>query len=328
MTWRSRHLTQYLRHFEGDRHTIARLRQVLQNHRVYGWHLANLLKCLSDIAQPDDIYPICQEWLLDTRLPWYQRLAAAEALSRIRESAAFCDICSENEQNTLVRRALFASSYMLAGDDLASQKGLIRRILQDEDEEIKRTGIYFLLSHSELSWDDFADMERQIESLRVLIPDLTPEGECFIARTLSDFFQADDALDINFEDILDGDYDAARRHLQLAIGAHDTSPSRYVCRMDNFNIMLTRGIYVHHLPDLDYQRDYPVNNWNRGEFRELCAVIAGAFLECHRVRSNCAEPHPYSTSLGTISEEVDYAQRDAITSALRPAYLQFVRLFL
>lgn len=325
--WRSSELTRYLAQFRGDDHTVKRLKSFVENHRVYGWHLTNCLRCLSQIAQPDDFYATCREWLLDTNLPWYQRLTAAEALSETTESVAFCDTRSESEQNVMVRKALLASSYRLADDNSAGQQRIIRKMLEDSDEEIKRTGLYFLLSHSELSWENFVDMERQVGSLRALIPDLAPPGECFIRRTFSDFFQVDSALDIDFESILGAHYNAARRHLRIAVGEHDTSPSRYVCRIDNFNILLTQSIYEHHLPGINFQTIEPVNNWNRREFRDLCPGIAGDFLECHTVRSNCAEPHPYSASLGALSEEVDYGQRNEITIGLRSAYRQFVRLF-
>lgn len=327
MPWRSYELTQYLRQFKSDHHTIRRLRRFVENHRVYGWHLANCLGCLSHIAQPDDFDTICKEWLSDSKLPWYQKLAAAEALSKIMESATFCDSCSETEQNPLVRKSLLASCYKLADDDTTSQQRVIRKMLQDDHEEIKRTGIYFILSHSELSWEEFADLEGHVRPIRALIPDLIPQKECFISRTLSDFFQIDGALDINFEDILDGDYSTARQHLRTAVGAHDTSPSRYVCRLDNFNIILTWSIYKHHLPSVNCQKDEPVNNWKRGEFRNLYGVIAEAFLKCHEVRSNCAEPHPYSASLGAISEEVTHPQKGDITNTLKPAYRQFVQSF-
>jgi len=279
MPWRSYALTYYLRRFGSSHHIAMRLKLLLEGHRVYGWHLANLLRCLSEVARSEDVYPVCREWLLDARLPWYQRMVAAECLSQIPHSAAFCDVCSENEQHVLVKRALLSSSYMLATGDSTAQRDLLRRMLQDQNEQIQRIGIYFLLSHPELSWQDLTDCETSLESLGVLIPALSPQGECFIARTLADHFQVDGALTVNFADILGSDYDAARRHLLIAVGAHDTSPSRYVCRMDNLNVILTGGIYARRLPALSYQTNDPVNNWNRREFRDLCPVVAGAFLQ-------------------------------------------------
>lgn len=332
MPWRSDRLTQYLYQFKGDPYASKRLLDFVEEHRLYGWHLANCLRCLSHISQSDDLYSVCQSWLKDTNLPWPQRLAAAEALSGIPESAALCDIYSDKEENALVRKALLASSYKLADGDLASQRRVIRKMLQDGEEEIVRTGLYFIMASSELSWEDFSDLKTHLDSLRALVPELTPieqvERECFVSKTLSDFFEIDGASRLSFENILGKYYDAAKGQLREAIRAHDTSPSRYVCRMDNFNNILTWSIYEHHLLGINYQKEETINNWNRREFRDLCPVIVGAFLECHKVRSNCAEPHPYSASLGAVSEEVSYPERNRITASLKAAFVQLVQLFL
>lgn len=329
--WRSRSLTGYLQVFTGDAYTIDRLTDFVQRHRVYGWHLKNCLECLLQIARPEDLYAICQEWVRESSLPWYQRLAAAEGLSQIPESVAFCNAWAEREGNYMVREALFASCYKLA-NDLPQQTRVIRAMLTDQDEAIKRVGLYFLLAHDELSWSEFEDVEDQLGPLRNLVPDLVPgeedvEGECYIAKVFVDFFGVDAAAGVNFEPRLDGVYENAKQHLRCAIGSHDTSPSRYVSRLDNFNNILVWAIYDHLLPNENYVRDDTVNNLNRTVFRELCPVVAGAFLQCHELRCNCAEPHPYSRSLSSVSEEVSYRERDEVTDYLRAAYRQLTELF-
>ena len=333
MPWRSSVLTNYLRQFAGDSYTIQRLSGFIESHYVYGWHLANCLDCLVDIAPPDVTSEICREWVGNTELPWYQRLAAAQGLREVPDSVPFCSAMAEQETSSkMVRRALLSSCYKLAGDQ-EQQARVVRAMLRDEDERAKRTGLFYLLTNDDLSWTQFEGMENDLGPLRNLVPDLVAtdeeiEGQCYIATRMADLFGVGAAEGVNLEPVFGSLYDTAKRHLKIAVGAHDTSWSRYVARIDNFNNVVTWCIYENLLPNETYRREDTVNNYNRSSFRQLCPVVAGAFSQCHDLRSQCDEPHAYSKSLGTVSQEVTRPQRDKVTNSLRAAYEEFVGLFI
>jgi hypothetical protein len=332
MPWRSGVLVNHLRQFSGDSYTVERLRGFIENHHVYGWHLANCLDCLVDIAPPDATNELCRTWVSSRELPWYQRLAAAQGLGELPQSLPFCSAKAEEEtSNQMVRRGLLSSCYKLA-NDREEQSRIIRIMLRDQDEETKRTGIFFLLTNDDLSWEEFTGMEDDLGQLRNLVPELVPSdedvaGRCYIAKTLADFFRVTAAADIDLQPVFGCLYRTAKQHLQVAIGAHDTAWSRYVARLDNFNNVVMWCIYDNLLPNDVYQRDDTLNNLNRSTFRQLCPVVAGAFSRCHELRSRCAEPHAYSKSLGAVSREVSREERDRVTSSLRGAYDEFVSLF-
>ena len=332
MPWRSSVLTKYLRHFEGDPYTIERLRRFVDNHHVYGWHLANCLDCLLDMDPTGSTYELCRRWIVNAELPWYQRLAAAQGLGRMPDGMPFCNARAEVERTSeMVRKGLLASCYRLA-EDSEQQARVIRMMLSDEDEEIRRTGLFFLLANDDLSWEDFEDLEEDLGPLGNLVPDLVPsdeevKGQGYIAETFVAFFGVTTASGMDFGPVFGSLYDTASRHLRIAVGAHDTSASRYVTRLDNFNNIAVWRIYDNLLPNETYRPEDTLNNIARSSFRQVCPVLAGAFSHCHEVRSRCAEAHPYSRSLGAVSEEVTRPERDRVTSSLRAAYTEFVGLF-
>ena len=337
MPWRSESLTRYLvRHFKGDPIAIKGLRDFVETHTVYGWALADALYVLARISDPDACRDICKEWVLDTRLPWYQRTIAVDLLGLSPANYAFLDFVMQDEPDEMVRRSMLANCYHLAND--RSQKiRLLKQALTDPSERVKRVGLSLYLSEEPrtLKWTDLDIEVSSLDHLGLLVPDIAAETaerlrECFIVKTLRDWFEVSDAPRVDFVTFF-GDqatYNAAVEHLKVAMRAYDTSPSRYVTRMDNFNQIVTWKIYDHFLPTVNYKKDEHANNIRRGQFKNLSSVIAGAFERCHAWRSQCAEAHAYAKSLGSLSEEVPVWERDKIATSLKAAYIELTELWL
>jgi len=337
MPWRSEPLTGYLtRHFRDDPIAATGLRDFATTHVVYGWVLADALYALARIGDLEFCSDICKDWLTNPDLPWYQRIIAVDLLGSSGTNFAFLDSAMQDEQDEMVRRSILANCYHLVSDN-AQKIRLLKRALTDPSERVKRVGIWLYLSEppGNLKWADLDVGVAGLGHLGLLLPDIAGEAaddlrKCFIAKTLRERFGVVDALQVDFMAFFEDqqEYDAAVKHLKVAMRAYDTVPSRYVTRIDSFNQITTCKIYDHFLPKVQCNRNEHGNNIRRGAFKNLSPVIAGAFARCHTWRSQCPETHAYAKSLGALSEEVPVWERDKITVSLKAAYTELVDLWL
>ncbi len=324
MPWRSAVVIRHLAQYRGDQTVIDGLSTHIKSHRVYGWHLANCLRGLSSVAEPSVFSPICKEWVANTRLPWYQRLAAAKCLSKVSEEVAFCASSAASESHPLVRRALLVTSYDLVSESEDSRSQMLRDMLCDPDQNTQRVGIYLALADSDLGWNGFRDLESRLGGLQFLVVEGARRGECYIAGTLLALFGVKEAEATDFRDLLADDYDAATQHLRVAIGEFDTCPSRFVSRIDNFNTILTKSCFARLLPDIRFLPENYAGHLQQKRFQDAHPIAAAAFGKCHRVRSGSDEAHAYSQASGSISEPVSYGMRDHLHQALGLAYAELL----
>jgi hypothetical protein len=119
-------------------------------------------------------------------------------------------------------------------------------------------------------------------------------------------------------------YKSAVRHQLEAQYSYKTQRSRYVCQMDNFNQILLKRLFKKY----PKHANIPWKNvWATIDYKDLNVdfpTFTNVAKLCHKVRTSCPEPHPYSQTLSAFGREVTERERNRLISQLRSAYQEFV----
>lgn len=330
LPWRSGDLTRYLHKFKGDIRTANTLRSFIERHKLYSWHLSNCLSCLANISSDDLYSDICQDWVQQDNVPWYQRLAAVDALGTSALNYTFLYVTLSKETDTMIRRSLWVYCFHLAQSN-EDKTHLLRMAFTDRSKELYQIALYHLLITPTLNWDELGLDIEALGRLKRLLPSVgkgTPEKDTYIAQTLARNFDVDMPQQLDLRAVFGPIYPYAVNHLRTAMASYSTSPSRYITRLDNFNQVITDVVYCKLLNNPQYDKNNFHANLQAKAFQARCPKMSLHFTECHKLRSITPEVHAYARSIGAWSEDIRYSQAKRITNGLKPAYQEFVDLML
>ena len=326
MSWRSSTVLNYLGEFVGDDVVINALIGEITTHKVYAWHIANCITALAKIYPPDKYRVILQGIIVDQRLRWYQRLAAVEALQHEQDSYSFLFLNYSRELSYLVRSAMLVAAAFTASTD-SQIAAVIRAGMKDSHPQVKATAVWLFLEFPDcgVNEDEFGP---EMGVHRKMLPKYTGaalQGACYIETKLAKFFEVTIPQGLDFRVVFAPDfYDQAVIHLRRAFRYHDTDPVTFVSALDNLNhvisIVVSEKIEGRSIPRDKYGNMLPALNANH-------SAMSVHFLECHELRSKSRGPHPWASSLGTWSQDVNHQQKETLVQKLKVAYQHFVDVF-
>lgn len=325
LPWRSRILNEYLGKFAGDRKAIEGVLNNLQTHKVYGWHLANCMRTASKIARPDTFRAIALAWIENENLPWFQRLAAVEALQQDQDAHAALFAAIRTEKNLIVRSSLIVACAYQAHQARANGEvaRLVRCALEDNNTEIKLLGIWLHRQFADISWDQIR-YSGVLGALQPLVPELAGEsGEapCYIKYVLRTMYQVTIPETLDFRKVFD-DYEGAVSDLRRAVPFYYTDPNLYVGLINSFNhrvAIALKTVFSSKIPDNEFD-----NMLRSQPFTAQVPQLASSFKQCNDLRNQTPGFHPYASALGTWSQSVNHKQKDTIHKSLVLAYAEFV----
>jgi retron-type reverse transcriptase len=325
MPWRSSIVNSYLSKFSGDTDVIAALKHELESHKVYAWHLANCMRALASIADIDEIRPLCREWISNTDLRWYQRLAAIQGLQRDKESYNFLLLRYESEDDLLLRTALIFAAVLAAptNDDRAV---IIRKGLRDSEAQVRATAVWLFLEFPGCGIKT-EELGPELGLHRSMVPeysDLVPHSRGYIEYCLENKFNVRIPVDLDLQAVFSPDYDHAEHHLRRALRYRDTDPDAFVTAIDNFNqfiaIKMSEVIDGRYIPRDEYANIL-------GSLSRNHSIVSAHFQHCHNLRSQSRGPHAWATSLKSWSEAVTHRRKEQVISHLRVAYQLVIDAF-
>lgn len=328
LPWRSDVVNKYLMKFESDKHVIQELTKALREHKVYAWHLANCMRAIAEIAEPNAYCGIALEWIANRELQWFQRLAAVEALQRDQDSHAALHAAIRNEDNAIVKSALVvACAFQAYGANCKGEvASLIRRALEDENPEIKLLGIWLYRQFPGLSWADI-NFQGTLASLQPLVPELANrprESPCYIKHIFRTMYEVEVAEALDFQNVF-GDYSGAVLDLRKAVPYYYTDPSLYIGLINSFNHRI--AIALKQVLDSGVPDDQLGNMLKSREFTSRVPQVALYFSKCNNLRNETTGVHPYASALGTWSQPVSHPDKDELHKGLRLAYQEFVKIY-
>lgn len=326
MPWRADSVLNYLEIYINDQVVIDFLIDEINNHKVYAWYVTKCIATLGKICPIDKCRQIFQRIISDTKLRWYQRLAAVEAIQNDPESFSFLFLEIEDENNYLIKSALLVAAAFTAKDKNQVQEVILLG-LKDQNPEVKATAVWLLLEFPEIEID-LNVVGSDLEIHRKMIPKYSGEKiptACYIKEQFRRFFDIKVPKEFDFHAFMGADiYDEAVYHLRRAFRYHDTDPVAFIISIDNFNhilsIVISEKIEGNQIP-----RDEFVNIINSMKRNHL--ALSAHFEECHELRSKSTGPHPWASSLGTWSREISYSERDKMIEKLRVSYQYYIDLF-
>jgi retron-type reverse transcriptase len=328
LPWRSDVINEYLAKFQHDEYVIQGLMNILQQHKVYAWHLANCMRTIGKVAHPNVYRVIALDWIHNTDFKWFQRLAAVEALQQDQDSHAALHSAIRGENSVIVKSALIVACSFQAyetgsRDEVAL---LIRRALEDDNPYIKLLGIWLHQQFSDIPWAAI-NFQRTLGSLQPLVPELAGQpGEtpCFIKHTLRTIYEVEIAEAVDFQSVF-GDYPGAVLDLRKAVPYYYTDASLYIGLINSFNhrvAIALKGVVGSNVPDNQFD-----NMLRSHDFTSHVPQVALYFRECNELRNRTTGFHPYASVLGTWSQLVTHKEKDRLHKGLKLAYQEFVSTY-
>jgi hypothetical protein len=328
LPWRSAVINKYLEKFQSDEYVINDLMNILRNHKVYAWHLANCMRTIAKIANPNVYRGIALEWIGNREFQWFQRLAAVEALQDDQDSHAALYSAIRDEENIIIKRALivacaFQAHSMDSNNEVAL---LIRRSLEDENQEIKLLAIWLRQQFPEISWNEI-NFSGVIGPLQPLIPELASQpGEtpCFLKHALRNIYEVGITAALDFHNIF-SDYNGAVLDLKKAIPYYFTDPSLYIGLINSFNHRI--AISLKQVVNSTIPDDQLDNMMKSREYTTNVPQIALYFGQCNAIRNRTTGFHPFASALGTWSQLVSHPEKENLHRGLKLAYQEFVTIY-
>ena len=325
MPWRSDSVTSYLSEFQGNEEVIKVLLEEITTHKVYAAHLANCIRALAKISEPNIYRNICREWIANRQIRWYQRLAAVEALQHDHESYSFLLLNIRQEPNYIVRSSLLVAAAFAASTNNQIVT-VIRMGMRDSNPQVVATSVWLYLEFPNCGVDE-SEFTQDFGVHRRMIPSFSAaaiQGSCFIRNTFVEKFNVIVPDGLDFRTVFSPDYDQAVDHLRRAMRYYNTDPIAFVTSLDNFNQVIAIKVI-----EILEGRTIP-----RHEYGNILRALAnnyGAisvhFLECHDLRSRSRGPHAWATSLGAWSQDVSHVQKKRLVRNVQVGYQQFVNAF-
>lgn len=327
MPWRSHVITGYLSRFVGDAIVISALLAELKSHKVYAWHLANCLRALAAISDPETYRDLAFEWISRKDLRWYQRMAAVESLQHDAESYGPLFFSFKSEENYLVRRAMLIAAAF--GAETSDQLAVIIRYgMRDVSPDVVAASLWLLTTFPfcDVTVDEF---EPFVKAHKTFIPpasSMLTKGVSLIERKLVSIFGVNIPPDFDFRTALGSGYETAFVALERASSYRETDATAFVTNLDSFNqVLAIRANEVMAIRPGIPKDDY--SNLLKALLNSQFASMAVHFAECHALRSRSPGAHAWATSLGTWAQAVTHPEKERLIANLRPAYQQFVDLF-
>lgn len=328
LPWRSPIINHYLLRFEGDQEVIQALARTLREHKVYAWHLANCMRTLAKVGDPNTCRAVAQEWIANPSLRWFQRLAAVEALQNDQDSHVALHSAIRDETNAIVRAALVVACAFQAYDtgSLDEVARLVRQALGDDDPEMKRLGIWLHAQFVDIGWAEVG-FRGTLGPLQGLVPELaTQPGEapCFVKETLRRYYGVDISDELDFRSVFD-DYSGTVRDLRRAVPYYETDPDLYVGFMNSFNhrvAIALQGVVGSAVPWDQFDNMLRCN-----QFTSSVPQVALYFKRCNELRNRTAGFHPWATALGTWAQPVHHREKENLHKGLKLAYQEFVTVY-
>ena len=326
MPWRADSVMNYLENFDDDENVINFLINEIKNHKVYAWYVAKCMATLGKICPVDKCRQLFQRIISDTKLRWYQRLAAVEALQNDPDSFSFLYLNIEDEKNYVIKSALLVAAAFTAKDN-NHVKEVVLLGINDQHPEVKATAVWLLLEFPEIEID-LNVVGSDLEIHRKMIPEYSEEivpGECYIKAKFQDYFEIDIPQGFDFHSLMDeNSYNQAVYLLRRSFRYHDTDPVAFIISLDNFNhilsIIISENVDGKQIPRGEYG-----NIINSMKKKHLS--LSAHFEDCHDLRSKSIGPHPWAASLGAWSRDISYPERDRMIEKLKVSYQYFVDLF-
>jgi len=328
LPWRSGVINHYLRKFQSDQEVIQALARTLRGHRVYAWHLANCMRTIAEVADANTFRDLAQQWVANSSLRWFQRLAAVEALQNDQDSHIALYSAISTEISPIVKAALVVACAFQAYD--TGSKGevarLIRGALDDQDHDVKRLGIWLHHQFVDIGWPEIG-FQGALGPLQDLVPELAgqpAEAPCFVKDTLRRQYEVQVADRLDFQVVFE-DYPGTVLDLRRAVPYYHTDPDRYVGFINSFNHRVAVALQ----PVLGSQvpRGQFDNMLSSSEFKGGVPQVALYFGLCNDIRNRTSGFHPWATALGTWAQPLDHAKKEELHRGLKLAYQEFVTVY-
>ena len=326
MYWRSDRIAAFLSQFSRNSQIIGELLAQLTRHKVYAWHLAKCLGSVAVIAQPEEFRVIPEQWLSDTRLHWYQRVAAAYSLALDPVSNNFLFVAYQDEDQAIVRKSLLVASVVSATTD-TRRASIIRAGLRDTNSDIVATAVWLFLQYPNcgIAIDEFANATLHNQMMPEFANSLTP-GVNYISTGLQRYFSVRIPTDLDMRAYLGSAHDAAAAHLRRAIAQVGTDPDGFITSIDNFNQTLAI-VVCRNLPNNPgIPEDQYANMLNHLKSHSTLQAMASHFLDCHELRSACRGPHAWSVRDQNWSVSISHTDKERAIGGLSVAYQHVVDL--
>jgi len=328
LPWRSGVINQYLRKFEGDQEVIQALVRTIRQHRVYAWHLANCMRTIAEMADANTFRAVAQQWIANPSLRWFQRLAAVEALQNDQDSHIALYSAISTESNPIVKAALIVACAFQACDPGSKREvaRLIREVLDDQDDNVKRLGIWLHQQFVDIGWPEI-DFRGTLGPLQALVPELAtlPAGApCFVKETLRRQYDAQVSEQLEFHSVFE-DYPGAVLDLRRAVPYYHTDPDLYVGFINSFNHRV--AIALQPILGSTVPRDEFDNMLRSTKFKAGVPQVALYFGLCNDIRNRTSGFHPWASALGTWAQPLDHNKKDDLNRGLKLAYQEFVTVY-